>query len=354
MPYGSLLSRYRFTTREDSALWSEASIDPEMLGKAFEALMAPDERKSSGAFYTPQPLVDEVVEQALACALGEDLLQGANRIERLSNIRVLDPPCGSGAFLVHTLDRLAVLRQEAGEEGSIAQIRRRALTASIFGVDLNPMAVWLCELRLWLSIVIESSEGDPMRVVPLPNLDRHIRVGDSLAGGAFGDAHWLPGGKRVKRLRDRYIRASGPRKRTLARAMDRAERGAAIDVLQRSALASQAFERNYSSPPEPGICSAVGIGRIEMPGDGSVTFALRSEACGSENARCATVPPSPFSFAAHFTDVAVGGGFDLIVGNPPWVRLHEIPESTRDRLRRDSIKSTAHYGTGETGAARQG
>ena len=52
--YGSLLSRYRFSGREDSAGWSDASIDPEMLGKAFEALMASDERKTSGAFYTPQ------------------------------------------------------------------------------------------------------------------------------------------------------------------------------------------------------------------------------------------------------------------------------------------------------------
>lgn len=349
--YGSLLSRYRFTTREDSALWSDASIDPEMLGKAFEALMAPDERKSSGAFYTPQPLVDEVVEQALACALGEDLLQGANRIERLSNIRVLDPACGSGAFLVHTLDRLASLRLDAGEEGSIAQIRRRVLTASIFGVDLNPMAVWLCELRLWLAIVIESSEGDPMRVVPLPNLDRHIRVGDSLAGGAFGDAHWLPGGKRVKRLRDRYIRASGPRKRTLARAMDRAERGAAIDVLERerarltgvrkellvAARAKDLFGGRHR--PDREARRWLRNVRAQIRSVRQRERALRDGAA------------LPFSFAAHFTDVAVGGGFDLVVGNPPWVRLHEIPQSTRDRLRRDFIVySNSAWKTGAAAA----
>jgi len=350
--YGSLLSRYRFTTREDSALWSEASIDPEMLGKAFEALMAPDERKSSGAFYTPQSLVDEVVEQALGSAFGENLLPRGNRLEGLSSIRVLDPACGSGAFLVHTLDRLAVLRQEAGEEGSIAQIRRRVLTASIFGVDLNPMAVWLCELRLWLAIVIESSEGDPMRVTPLPNLDRHIRVGDSLAGGAFGDARWLPGGKHVKRLRDRYIRASGPRKRTLARAMDRAERSAAIEVLQRQRARLTGARKELLIAAR---AKDLFGGRHRPSRDArrwlhSVRVQIRSVRQRERALRDGAA--LPFSFAAHFTDVAVGGGFDLIVGNPPWVRLHEIPESTRERLRRDFIVYSNSAWT--TGAAAAG
>ena len=87
--YGSLLSRYRFSAREDSAVWSEASIDPEMLGKAFEALMAAGERKSSGAFYTPQALVEEVAEEALCSAL--DIALGVPELERMCNIRVLDP-----------------------------------------------------------------------------------------------------------------------------------------------------------------------------------------------------------------------------------------------------------------------
>ena len=83
------------------------------------------------------------------------------------------------------------------------------LTSSIFGVDLNPMAVWLCELRLWLSIVIESDDADPMRIAPLPNLDRHIRVGDSLAGGAFDDRGGPFSGRKIVSLRARYMRAVG-------------------------------------------------------------------------------------------------------------------------------------------------
>src|SRR5439155_5133446 len=84
---------------------------------------------------------------ALSSMLESDGPQG----EILRRIRVLDPACGSGAFLVYMLERIATLRQEQGESGSLADIPRQVLTSSIFGVDLNPMAVWLCELRLWLS-----------------------------------------------------------------------------------------------------------------------------------------------------------------------------------------------------------
>jgi len=184
--FGSLFSHYRFSGREETVNWSDASIDPEILGKAFEALMVADDRKKSGAFYTPQDLVERLTSGALASAL-RDVVSESTPLETVRRIKLLDPACGSGAFLVHALERLAVLRQERGETGSIAEIRRRVLTTSIFGVDLNPMAVWLCELRLWLSIVIESEEPDPMRIAPLPNLDRHIRIGDSLAGGARRD-----------------------------------------------------------------------------------------------------------------------------------------------------------------------
>ncbi|MGH7633684.1 MAG: hypothetical protein ACRENC_08125, partial [Gemmatimonadaceae bacterium] len=67
--FSDLLTRYRFTAREDGAGWSEAAIDPEMLGKAFESLMGAQERRASGAFYTPQPLVAHVTRSALVHAL---------------------------------------------------------------------------------------------------------------------------------------------------------------------------------------------------------------------------------------------------------------------------------------------
>lgn len=348
--YGALLSRYRFNAREDSSTWSDASIDPEMLGKAFEALMAGDERKSSGAFYTPQVLVEEVVGEALECFFGE-----TRSLDKLIAVRVLDPACGSGAFLVHLLDRLAAMRVEAGEVGPIAAIKRRVLTTSIFGVDLNPMAVWLCELRLWLAIVIDSADADPMRVIPLPNLDRHIRVGDSLLGGGFVDAPGFPGGKKLTVLRSRYMRATGPRKRTLARAMDRAERGFAIEMLHR--------ERTRLSGERRELLSALRardlFGERHFP-DRAARLSLRDiraqiRNVASRQRLLSDGAALPFSFAAHVSDVATAGGFNLVVGNPPWVRLHEIAESSRQRLRAEfTVYRTAAWtsGANSSGAGR--
>src|SRR5207244_3960931 len=132
------------------------------------------------------------------------------------------------------LDRLAELRRPRGESGSVAAIRRDVLARSIFGVDLNPTAVWLCELRLWLSVVIESDESDPLLVPALPNLDRNIRTGDALVGSAFTrDPSVMIGGPRVVALRQRYVGATGPRKQSLARSLDREERRRVLSQTER-------------------------------------------------------------------------------------------------------------------------
>ncbi|MEP6507446.1 MAG: DNA methyltransferase, partial [Gemmatimonadales bacterium] len=165
--FADVLTRYRFTAREDTTTWSEAAIDPEMLGRAFESLMSVATRKTSGAFYTPQALVVELTRSTLSNALsgpivsaecvgealsGEALSkrQVEYLISRLDSIRMIDPACGSGAFLVHVLEELSNLRQRLGDSRGLHDIRRAVLTNSIFGVDINPTAVWLCELRLWL------------------------------------------------------------------------------------------------------------------------------------------------------------------------------------------------------------
>jgi len=339
--YGSLFSHYRFSGREDSTAWSEASIDPEMLGKAFEALMAADERKTSGAFYTPQTLVEDLVERALDSMFRQKgivrpTLTGSadNQIlQRLRRIRVLDPACGSGAFLVHVLERIASMRLQHGEEGPIAEVRRRVLMTSIFGVDLNPMAVWLCELRLWLSIVIESADGDPMRVVPLPNLDRHIRVGDSLAGGAFDNRVQFFGGRKLTALRNRYMRACGRRKLTLARSMDREERDAAINVLRRESARLIARRKELLLQ----LRARDLFGERHRPDRDSqrqlADVRTRIRETTRREMKLRGGAALPFSFAAHFADVGATGGFDLVIGNPPWVRIHQIAESSKEGLR---------------------
>lgn len=249
--FGQLLTRYRFTAREDSSVWSEAAVDPEMLGKTFESLMAAPDRKTTGAFYTPQQLVEQLTTSALVSAITAKDLPAERIIGALAGelpsvdfrkrilgaserLRVLDPACGSGAFLVHVLERLASLRIHLGDARPIHVIRREILTQSIFGVDVNPTAVWLCELRLWLSMAIENPERNPALVAPLPNLDRNIRVGDSLAGGSFAESNAVPQPARITSLRARYSRTVGRRKKVVARMLDHLERACAVSALDRT------------------------------------------------------------------------------------------------------------------------
>ena len=371
---GGLLARYRVTTHESSSTWSEAAIDPEMLGRAFESLMAAGDRRSSGAFYTPSAIIERVAGEGLETALAShgvpiELTRAARNGSRLARadretlrdalprLRILDPACGSGAFLVHLLERIADLARDAGDDRPVGERRRDILTRSIFGVDVNPTAVWLCELRLWLSVVIDADESDPLAVRPLPNLDRHIRVGDALAGPAFDEALRIsektPAA--LAQLRGRYARSAGMRKRLLARALDREERRAAIVVAERerdliaarrrdlicAVRAKDLFAERTIAPPEQ---------RVML-----VQFRLRSRQLRRRIAALRSGAPLPFSFPVHFADAAANNGFDLIAGNPPWVRLHNIPPATRDvlRTRYRSFREAAWMpGAEETGAGR--
>jgi hypothetical protein len=343
-----VLGRYRVTAREESAEWSETAVDPEMLGRAFESLMASDERRESGAFYTPREIITRVTGEALRVLgeaeglVGEALVtcasgsrppagEGARLREFVGRLRVLDPACGSGAFLVHLLERLADVLAGAGDERPAGERRRDVLTTSIFGVDVNPTAVWLCELRLWLSVVMDTPEGDVLSLAPLPNLDRHIRVGDALAGPAFDEWTRIGG---VSQLRARYARATGVRKRTLARALDREERRLAVAVAEREAAVLAARRCDLLTAVRSRDLFAQ---RVVATGVQQRELDELRHAARDARRRLAALRSGgalPFSFPAHFADVAARGGFDLVIGNPPWVRLHRIPTALRDDLER--------------------
>ena len=140
------------------------------------------ERKETGSYYTPTPLVDCLLDSALDPILDEASAKAtpAERIAALFNITVCDPACGSGHFLVAAARRIAkrIAAEETGEsEPPAAVVRtalRRVVGRCIYGVDINPMAAELAKVSLWMEAM------EPGK--PLSFLDQNIRVGNSLLG----------------------------------------------------------------------------------------------------------------------------------------------------------------------------
>ncbi len=180
-----------------------AALDVEELGSVYESLLdyqpmiqeaaggglefsfvAGTERKTTGSYYTRPELVHELIQSALEPVMAERLrAAGADREKQqqaLLSLRVCDPACGSGHFLLAAARRIGreVARARTGEEEpapeAVREGVREAITPCIYGVDKNPLAVDLCKVALWIE---GHSAGKPLTF-----LDHRIRCGDSLVG----------------------------------------------------------------------------------------------------------------------------------------------------------------------------
>jgi hypothetical protein len=148
------------------------------------------ERKATGSYYTPDYIVKYIVERTVG-PLIEEQMKEDDPIEGIFSLKVLDPAMGSGHFLVEATDRLAHALVEAlgvtdqePEEEDIRWARREVVERCIYGVDLNPLAVELAKLGLWLHTVAEGK--------PLNFLDHHLKIGNSLIGAWVDDLGSLP------------------------------------------------------------------------------------------------------------------------------------------------------------------
>lgn len=238
----NVLGQYNFTVDENTSYDIELSIDPEMLGRIFENLLAEinpetgeNAKKSTGSFYTPRDIVDYMVDSSLLEYLKEktnideaklkalisygkeddelailDKAEKKSIINALYSVTVLDPACGSGAFPIGMLQKVVYILQEIDPEanlwfdkatesvgillkkefekkfnaGSLNYIRKLSVIQnSIFGVDIQPIAVEIARLRCFLSLVIEEKVNDDeynRGVNALPNLDFKFIIANSL------------------------------------------------------------------------------------------------------------------------------------------------------------------------------
>jgi len=223
-----VFDRYNFTVKEDEPLEREVAVDPEMLGKVFENLLEVKDRKSKGTYYTPREIVHYMCQESLInylltelndkidrddietlILLGEATIEHDSRVQqegketktysyklpegirinakliddKLKNVRVCDPAVGSGAFLVGMMTEIIRVRNIltnyiSDNRRSIYDFKRHAIQNCLYGVDIDPGAVEIAKLRLWLSLIVD--EEDIKQIKPLPNLDYKIMQGNSL------------------------------------------------------------------------------------------------------------------------------------------------------------------------------
>ncbi len=339
--FDRLFERFHFTVAEGE----RGGIAPDMLGRVFEGVMAPDERHASGTYYTPAALVEELLGTGLSALIADRL--GCSQAEadrRLADrddgvrravrgIRILDPAVGSGAFLLGALDRLSSLFTT---NGSVAAARRRILQRNLFGVDRNGAAVRLTELRLWLAVIADDHTERPEAVSPLPNLDCLIRQGDSLFDPASSGLRAHTDRARTSELtalRRAVVTATGPDKHRILRRLSKAEMGIAEHAL----VATESSLRDAIAECLRAARSADLFGaRRGLDADGAERLAsLRRDLHQTKSLRRALAREGEvpwFDYRIQFADVVTAGGFDLVVGNPPWLRAEELPVDLRRRL----------------------
>ncbi len=163
----------------ESLLELHAEIGPGPQPSFNLAAAAGSERKTTGSYYTPSSLIDRLLDSALDPVI-EEAEAADNPEAALLALRVLDPACGSGHFLIaaaHRIaNRLAALRTDGDEPDpdTLRHALREVIGHCVYGIDKNPMAVELCKVSLWLEAM------EPGR--PLNFLDHHVACGNSLLG----------------------------------------------------------------------------------------------------------------------------------------------------------------------------
>ena len=191
---------YNFTIDENDPDDAEVGVDPEMLGRIFENLL--EDNKDKGAFYTPKEIVSYMCRESLIAYLQTDIEDEATKEairqfvtthevaalgtndkfrqqvdEALKNVKICDPAIGSGAFPMGLLKELFQCRTalEGITQSKAAEIKKHIILQNIYGVDIERGAVDIARLRFWLSLIVD--EETPQA---LPNLDFKIMQGNSL------------------------------------------------------------------------------------------------------------------------------------------------------------------------------
>jgi len=390
---------FNFTIDESTTIDVDISVDPEMLGRIFENLLAEinpqtgeTARKSTGSYYTPRPIVEYMVDESLKQYLltqvsaGKDVIPVKTGIQKekgldsclrrnddngmetkisrllsyaesdidlseeekdliidaLDRVKIIDPACGSGAFPMGILHKMLLILQKIDPESKkwltrkLARIDNKLLRKeleaklksenwdyvhklgiiqnSIYGVDIQSIAVEISKLRFFLSLVVDEKIDDkkPNRgIVPLPNLEFKFVAANSLLGLPKAEGGLAESPKdieKLRELRDAYFTAYGDEKRKIEKEFKETQNRMFIHALNWQATGSQTYKLSEWNPFEDTASSWF---------DMEWMFGVKS--------------PSPFA-----GEGAGEGGFDVVIGNRPYVNIFNI----KDENFRNYLKST--------------
>ncbi len=301
-----LFERYNFTVTESTPLDIEVAVDPEMLGRVFEELVTG--RHNTGSYYTPRPVVSFMCRESLKICLqnktdetpetlkafvddgdAEAIRDPEKVLKVLQTLRICDPACGSGAYLLGMMGELLRLRDALFQSNQIDspiiyQRKLNIIQQSLYGVDKDEFAVNIAMLRLWLSLAVDYGGDVPE---PLPNLDYKVAIGDSLTGPT-------------------------PEQISLASHL--------IDQIQEH---QAEFLVTHTDPEKQRLREEI----AEL----------------KENLQEWQASDDEFVWQVGFPEVFQEGGFDIVIGNPPYVRqeLIRLIKPTLKRLFSEVYTGTA-------------
>ncbi len=372
-----IFAQYKFTIEENTSLDEEVALDPELLGMVFENLLAeidPNEdgssksaRNESGAYYTPRRIIDYMVNESLRIHLRNamgyregtlpegyedglekllyfDELDAENTgfrkaiVEALDKVKILDPACGSGAFPVGMLNRMVQLLNLVDPENHLwielqvqrlpdelqEQARQDLLSHdnnyprkvglirnAIYGIDIQPMAVMITKLRFFISLLIdqkidlENPTGN-YGMEQLPQMETKVICANSLQNfepDLIQDAAIAD----LTRARKRYYQ----------RNLSPDEQAAELDTI--ITKLDEAFPQFYKAA----------LGHPGLPDEAGRRRANRK--CLENWFHFGSMAAPFFNLRFFFPEVATNGGFDIVIGNPPYGGT-KIPDQLKSDL----------------------
>lgn len=318
--------QYNFTIDENDPEDAEVGIDPEMLGRIFENLL--EDNKDKGAFYTPKEIVEYMCRESIIAyllngipershelirnfveTLDADTLNDEQRkylANKLVDVKICDPAIGSGAFPMGIVNILSKIYLALGLVRDRSKMKRHIMEQNIYGVDIEKGAVDIGRLRFWLAMVVDATEPEP-----LPNLHFKIMQGNSLLESYNG--------KDLSRLTKVNIGEPG----SLGLQNEDAE-------LLISSLAHYYSESDHGERAK--IFNDI-INNVRRQ-----IFELTQSEDFMKDVDDLSANDKFFLWHTWFADVFANGGFDIIIGNPPYLK-----EGRANKTIFEPVKDSPYY-----------